>query len=76
MQEGQIKHPEVLSVMANSLMEILEPTNERKEQNINIVKNLVYLVRWEKTQSGKKGSRHVTEDFESWCLQLIVIGNY
>ena len=58
MQEGQIKHPEVLSVMASSLMEILEPGSDKKEQNISIVKNLVYLVRWEKTQSGKKGSRY------------------
>ena len=57
MQEGQIKHPEVLTEMVNTLMEILEPGTSKKEQNFNIIKNLTYLVRWEKTQSAKKGSR-------------------
>ena len=57
MQEGQIKHPEVLAEMVNTLMDILEPGTSKKEQNINIIKNLTYLVRWEKTQSAKKGSR-------------------
>ena len=69
MQEAQIKHSEVLTLMASSLMEILEPWNDQKEEeHINIIKNLLYLVRWEKTQSGKKSSRFANDSTQYLVL--------
>ncbi len=58
LQEAQIKHNEVLILMASNAMEDLEPGGENETEQINIVKNLLYLLRWEKSQSGKKASRY------------------
>ena len=58
LQEAQIKHNEVLILMASNAMEDLETGGENETEQINIVKNLLYLLRWEKSQSGKKASRY------------------
>ena len=63
LQEAQIKHNEVLILMASNAMEDLETGGENETEQINIVKNLLYLLRWEKSQSGKKASRYCIVHF-------------
>ncbi len=54
-----MRYPEVLNVMAEQLMETLESGSGQKESHVVILRNLLYLVRLEKNQNGKRSSRSV-----------------